>query len=210
MTKREDQEKLDKHRAFEGKCFIASSHYETRRAAIKAFKILNVMESKCNYAVCLALVHVRVKESQWSERGILIMPLDLWTPNKDCSLPDSGDSLPKVIDFFNEITEEEFEEQYLEFLHFNEITEEELEEQYLEFLRFIGSPEYSKELRDIPLDRIMGAKETTAFLGITITAFCNWRNRYADFPKPIVQLTATPLFDKLEVIDWAIKNGKLS
>jgi len=150
------------------------------------------MEDKCNFAVCLALYHLQSKDTAGVYHGVLITPLDLWAPNKDHVLSDPYDQSPKVIDFFNKITEEEFHKLHSIFMHSVS-------------LDFIGSSEGNS----IPLYRILGVSETTSFLGLTTQAFVNWRNRYEDFPKPIVQLTATPLFDKLEVESWAMKYGKL-
>ncbi len=49
-------------------------------------------------------------------------------------------------------------------------------------LDFIGS----SEPNSIPLDRILGARKTASFLGLTPSVFNNCRNRYEDFPKPVV------------------------
>lgn len=53
-------------------------------------------------------------------------------------------------------------------------------------------------------DRIMGVKEAAAYLGVSSQAFSNLRNRYKeDFPAPCAELTATPIFDKLDIERWA-------
>ncbi len=53
-------------------------------------------------------------------------------------------------------------------------------------------------------DRIMGVKEAAEYLGVSSQAFSNLRNRYKeDFPAPCVELTATPIFDKLDIERWA-------
>ncbi len=53
-------------------------------------------------------------------------------------------------------------------------------------------------------DRIMGVKEAAEYLGVSSQAFSNLRNRYKeDFPVPCVELTATPIFDKLDIERWA-------
>jgi len=53
-------------------------------------------------------------------------------------------------------------------------------------------------------DRIMGVKEAAELLGVSSQAFANLRNRYKeDFPVPCVELTATPIFDRLDIERWA-------
>lgn len=52
-------------------------------------------------------------------------------------------------------------------------------------------------------DRIMGTKEAAEYLGVSTSAFSNLRNRYEDFPKPYAELTATPVFDRLDIQKWA-------
>ena len=53
-------------------------------------------------------------------------------------------------------------------------------------------------------DRIMGVKEAADYLGVSTQAFSNLRSRYKeDFPEPVVTLTATPIFDKIDIERWA-------
>lgn len=53
-------------------------------------------------------------------------------------------------------------------------------------------------------DRIMGVKEAADYLGVSTQAFSNLRARYKeDFPEPFVTLTATPIFDKVDIERWA-------
>ena len=56
----------------------------------------------------------------------------------------------------------------------------------------------------ISTDRIMGVKEAAEYLGVSSQGFSNLRSRYKeDFPSPCVELTATPIFDKLDIERWA-------
>lgn len=57
-------------------------------------------------------------------------------------------------------------------------------------------------------DNIMGTKEVADFLKVSTPALANFRKRYEDFPEPILNLTATPIFDRLDVELWAEKHNR--
>lgn len=51
--------------------------------------------------------------------------------------------------------------------------------------------------------------EICELLGVTKPAISQWRSRYLDFPKPIPTPETTLLFDRKEIIQWAISTGRL-
>lgn len=54
----------------------------------------------------------------------------------------------------------------------------------------------------MPEQEIMGLQEIAALAKVTRAAAANWRSRFKDFPKPIAQLAAGPVFRRDQVIAW--------
>lgn len=55
---------------------------------------------------------------------------------------------------------------------------------------------------------IMGLHEIAALTKVTRAAVANWRTRFKDFPKPIAQLAAGPVFRRDQVIAWVKRKRK--
>ena len=88
-------------------------YYENTNKHIKAFKIIDVLEPHNeNYAVCITLID-GLNSTCWNEYGLKIMTLNVWGYNKFQMINKESD--PKVIDFYKEITQEEFEKLYHEY-----------------------------------------------------------------------------------------------
>src|SRR5207247_6276314 len=49
---------------------------------------------------------------------------------------------------------------------------------------------------------ILGLQEIAALAKVTRAAVANWRTRFKDFPKPIAQLAAGPVFRRDQVMAW--------
>lgn len=104
------QEQLDNHKNHIGKCFFIKDVPGNEQRYIKAFKVLEIKDNpKEEYALCLVLID-GTRYTCWNEYGIQIMTLGLWTPNKIRLMSSEYDS--KVIDFYEEITQKEFENMY--------------------------------------------------------------------------------------------------
>lgn len=48
----------------------------------------------------------------------------------------------------------------------------------------------------------VGIAEVAEMAEVTPSAVCNWRERYDDFPDPIVDLHLGPVFDKKDITKW--------
>lgn len=124
------KEELDNHKNYIGKCFVTCDKVENEQKHIKAFKIIDVLDSPNErYASCVVLIDGH-RRTCWKEYGVQIMTIGLWTMNTSRMM--SRESDPKVIDFYKEITQEEFEQMYIEYM--NNVTDETLDlkcEKYL-------------------------------------------------------------------------------
>lgn len=60
----------------------------------------------------------------------------------------------------------------------------------------------------IRIEDIAGVKEIAELIGISTAGLSNLRNRYDDFPEPIKNLAATPLFMISEVESWMEAHGR--
>src|SRR5919198_240809 len=54
----------------------------------------------------------------------------------------------------------------------------------------------------MPEQEIMGLQEIAALARVTRAAVGNWRTRFKDFPKPIAELAAGPVFRRDQVMAW--------
>ena len=114
------KEELDNHKNYIGKCFMTCEKVENEQKYIKAFKVIDVLDSPNErYASCVVLIDGH-RSTCWKDYGVQIMTIGLWTANKLRMM--SRESDPKVIDFYKEITQEEFEQISVEYL--NKVTDE--------------------------------------------------------------------------------------
>ena len=51
-------------------------------------------------------------------------------------------------------------------------------------------------------DELVGINEIAAMAGTSKQAVANWRTRFADFPRPVVELAAGPVFKTTQVRSW--------
>ena len=54
----------------------------------------------------------------------------------------------------------------------------------------------------IPGDELVGINEIAALAGVSRQAESNWRTRARDFPKPIAELKAGPVFQRSQIRSW--------
>ena len=112
------QDKAKEHEEYVGKCYAKiGPSKNNRNGYVKAFKILKA--SNENSAFCLTLID-GYRSTCFHEYGIQIMTLGLWTANTPRMMPDPNDLM--MIDFYKEISQEEFEALYRE--HFNYLENE--------------------------------------------------------------------------------------
>jgi chromosome partitioning protein len=52
---------------------------------------------------------------------------------------------------------------------------------------------------------LIGLNEVARMAGVSRQAVSNWRSRFSDFPKPVVELSAGPVFDRFQVRSWLRK-----
>lgn len=108
------KEALSNHRKFEGKCFVTKNLPENKYNYVKAFKILKVLsEPNERYVDCVAVID-GTRSSCWNEFGIQEMTLPLWTSNQLRLMNKETD--PKMIDMYEEITQEEFDLIYRKYI----------------------------------------------------------------------------------------------
>ena len=116
FNNKKQQDRLKDHKEYIGKCYVKKDgvhYYENTNKHIKAFKIIDVLEPHNeNYAVCITLID-GLNSTCWNEYGLKIMTLNVWGYNKFQMINKESD--PKVIDFYKEITQEEFEKLYHEY-----------------------------------------------------------------------------------------------
>lgn len=108
------EEKFKNHKEHIGKCYVAIDELKgNENKHIKAFKVVNVLEPHHeNYALCATLID-GFRSTCWNEYGVQLMTLGLWTANTNRMISSPND--PKTIDFYKEITQEEFESLYREY-----------------------------------------------------------------------------------------------
>ena len=116
FANKKQQDRLKDHKEYIGKCYSAKEGYHgyaNKNKHIRAFKIIDVLEPHHeNYAVCVALID-GLRNTCWNEYGVNIMTLNVWGYNELRMINRESD--PKVIDFYKEITQEEFEKLYHEY-----------------------------------------------------------------------------------------------
>ena len=107
------KEQLKKRKKYIGKCFISKNELNNEEKQIKAFKVLRILENPNEeYAECIALVD-GYESNCWNVKAIKNQVIGLWTNNKFRLMNKETD--PKVIDFYKEISQEEFETLYREY-----------------------------------------------------------------------------------------------
>src|SRR3982751_5696410 len=60
----------------------------------------------------------------------------------------------------------------------------------------------------MPEQEIMGLQEIAAFARVTPAAVANWRTRFKDFPKPVAELAAGPVFRRDQLVSWLKRKRK--
>ena len=107
------KEQLNNHKQYIGKCFISKNESSNEQKQIKAFKVLRILENPNEkYAECIALVD-GYESNCWNVKAIKNQVIGLWTNNKFRLMNNESDL--KVIDFYREISQEEFEILYEEY-----------------------------------------------------------------------------------------------
>ena len=107
------KEQLNNRKQYIGKCFISKNESSNEQKQIKAFKVLRILENPNErYAECIALVD-GYESNCWNVKAIKNQVIGLWTHNKLRLMNSETD--PKVIDFYKEISQEEFETLYREY-----------------------------------------------------------------------------------------------
>ena len=107
------KEQLDNRKKYIGKCFISKNELSNEQKQIKAFKVLRILENPNEeYAECIALID-GYESNCWNVKAIKNQVIGLWTHNKLRFMNSETD--PKVIDFYKEISQEEFETLYREY-----------------------------------------------------------------------------------------------
>lgn len=106
------KEQLNEHKQYIGKCFISKNELSNEQKQIKAFKVLDLENSNERCAECIALVD-GYESNCWNVKAIKNQVIGLWTHNKLRLMNSELD--PKVIDFYREISQEEFETLYREY-----------------------------------------------------------------------------------------------
>ena len=107
------KEQLDNRKKYIGKCFISKNELNNEEKQIKAFKVLGILENPNErYAECITLVD-GYESNCWNVKAIKNQVIGLWTNNTLRLMNKETD--PKVIDFYKEISQEEFETLYREY-----------------------------------------------------------------------------------------------
>lgn len=113
-NKRREQA-LENNKTYIGKCFITRGMSDNEQKYIKAFKILEILDNPNeSYALCEVLID-GCRYTCFKEYGIQIMTLGLWTHNNLRLMNKESD--PNMIDFYKEISEDEFQKLYTEHLN---------------------------------------------------------------------------------------------
>ena len=107
------KERLNNNKQYIGKCFISKNESSNDQKQIKAFKVLRILENPNErYAECIALIN-GYESNCWNVKAIKNQVIGLWTNNKFRLMGSETDL--KVIDFYREISQEEFETLYREY-----------------------------------------------------------------------------------------------
>lgn len=107
------KEQLNNQKQYIGKCFISKNESSNKQNQIKAFKVLGILEDPNErYAECIALID-GYESNCWNVKAIKKQVIGLWTHNKLRLMNKETD--PKVIDFYKEISQKEFELLYREY-----------------------------------------------------------------------------------------------
>lgn len=110
FSDKKKREVLNNHIKFEQKCFSTKNLSNNEHRYIKAFKILKVLsEPNERWAECIVIID-GCRSSCWDEFGIQGMTLPIWIPNTSRLM--SKESEPKMIDMYEEITQENFNSIY--------------------------------------------------------------------------------------------------
>ena len=107
------KEQLNDRKQYIGKCFISKNEPSNKNNQIKAFKVLRILENPNErYAECIALID-GYESNCWNVKAVKNQVIGLWNHNKSRLM--NSESEPKVIDFYREILQEEFETLYREY-----------------------------------------------------------------------------------------------
>ena len=107
------KEQLNSYKQYVGKCFVSNNEQSNEQKQIKAFKVLRILENPNErYAECIVLVD-GYESNCWNVKAIKNQVIGLWNHNKSRLINKETD--PKIIDFYKEISQEEFETLYREY-----------------------------------------------------------------------------------------------
>ena len=107
------KEQLNDRKQYIGKCFISKNEPSNNNNQIKAFKVLRILENPNErYAECIALID-GYESNCWNVKAVKNQVIGLWNHNRSRLM--NSESEPKVIDFYREILQEEFETLYREY-----------------------------------------------------------------------------------------------
>ena len=107
------KEQLNSYKQYIGKCFVSNNEQSNEQKQIKAFKVLRILENPNErYAECIVLVD-GYESNCWNVKAIKNQVIGLWNHNKLRLMTKETD--PKVIDFYREISQEEFKTLYREY-----------------------------------------------------------------------------------------------
>lgn len=110
LASKKRNNKIEERKKLIGKCFVQKTVFDNVgniNKEIKAFKILELLdEPNEDYAKCLVL-YKGISDNCWIEQSIKVKVLGLWT--KDVARLMYQESDPDVIDFYKEISNDNFE-----------------------------------------------------------------------------------------------------
>lgn len=66
-----------------------------------------------------------------------------------------------------------------------------------------------RNAKTVRVGDLMGVAEIAIEAGVGPNAVTNWRERYEDFPAPLVLLHCGPVFDWQEVHTWLVDTGRI-
>lgn len=110
LASKKRNNKIEERKKLIGKCFVQKTGIDNvgnNNNEIKAFKILELLdEPNEDYAKCLVL-YKGLSDNCWTELSVKVKVLGLWTKSVARLMYIESD--PDVIDFYNEIPNENFE-----------------------------------------------------------------------------------------------------
>ena len=113
FSDKKSKERLEDRKQYIGKCFISKNEQNNKQKQIKAFKILEIIGyPNERYTQGIALID-GYESNCWNVKAVKIQVIGLWTYNENKLMNNESD--PKVIDFYEEISQEEFEKLYREY-----------------------------------------------------------------------------------------------